>query len=449
LDQDEMKPRHQVSRAALELIERFEGYRARAARLPDGRWTIGYGHTRTAREGAEVSQSDAEALLIYDLIEVSAAVNEWTYAPLTQAQFDALCSFALNIGLENFRTSQVLRKVNEGAMLQAACAIDMWRKAEFEGERIVVDALVRRRAAEKALFLTSTDAYAPTPLLPPLVDYEASNLVPRREPAEVRTSLDGDRATAERITPPPPQAASEAQATVPDLPPAPEPAPQSEPTDAWTAAPSAPMTEQEAPPPWPTFNSDAIQPAQPVETGWSPPEPPIPAPAPPAEERPGLDLPSPPESPPVQDGVLTLTPPPTETSSVEPSRTVVEEDMTPVPANESEPQLFPEDRPAVAEQAPSDFARRVVRPSVLIDDLEPFAEGETPVINSGMPPAVVWFLGLGVLGLAVFAGGLFFGFNAHKSGGQWTIGLGIGIVGIICVATAVYFLLERLGGREE
>ena len=46
----------------------------------------------------------------------------------------------------------------------------MWRKAEFEGERIVVDALVRRRAAEKALFLTSTDAYAPTPLLPPLVE---------------------------------------------------------------------------------------------------------------------------------------------------------------------------------------------------------------------------------------------------------------------------------------
>jgi hypothetical protein len=62
---------------------------------------------------------------------------------------------------------------------------------------------------------------------------------------------------------------------------------------------------------------------------------------------------------------------------------------------------------------------------------------------------VIWFLGLGVLGLAVFAGGLFFGFNAHRSGGQWAIGLSVGVVGIICVATAVYFLLERLGGREE
>jgi GH24 family phage-related lysozyme (muramidase) len=63
-----MKPRHQISRAAIDLIKRFEGYRAKAARLADGRWTIGYGHTLTAREGAEVSERDAEALLLYDLI---------------------------------------------------------------------------------------------------------------------------------------------------------------------------------------------------------------------------------------------------------------------------------------------------------------------------------------------------------------------------------------------
>ncbi len=57
-----MTARHKVSPAALELIERFEGYRRKAARLADGRWTIGYGHTLTAREGAEVSPGDAEAL---------------------------------------------------------------------------------------------------------------------------------------------------------------------------------------------------------------------------------------------------------------------------------------------------------------------------------------------------------------------------------------------------
>ncbi len=63
-------------------------------------------------------------------------------------------AFAFNVGVDNFRHSSVLRRVNEGALIQAACALEMWRRAEFEGERIVVDALVRRRAAEKTLFLT-------------------------------------------------------------------------------------------------------------------------------------------------------------------------------------------------------------------------------------------------------------------------------------------------------
>src|SRR5215218_10196476 len=101
-----MRPRHRVSRTAIELIKRFEGYRRKSAQLPDGRWTIGYGHTLTARQGAEVSESDAEALLIYDLRAVAQLVDEMTFTPLTQNQFDALCAFAFNIGLDNFRASR-------------------------------------------------------------------------------------------------------------------------------------------------------------------------------------------------------------------------------------------------------------------------------------------------------------------------------------------------------
>src|SRR5262245_49671480 len=108
-----MIPRHQVSRAAVTLIKRFEGFRAKAAELDDGRWTIGYGHTKTARGGTEVAEADAEALLLFDLINVAHAVNEWTFAPLNQNQFDALISFAFNIGLENFRRSTTLRRINE------------------------------------------------------------------------------------------------------------------------------------------------------------------------------------------------------------------------------------------------------------------------------------------------------------------------------------------------
>ena len=40
-----------LSRSGLEMIKSFEGYRERATRLADGRWTIGHGHVRSAREG--------------------------------------------------------------------------------------------------------------------------------------------------------------------------------------------------------------------------------------------------------------------------------------------------------------------------------------------------------------------------------------------------------------
>ena len=194
-----MKPRYQVSRSAIELIKRFEGYRHQSARLADGRWTIGYGHTLTAREGAEVSEQDAEALLIYDLIAVAHSVNEWVYTPLTQNQFDALTAFAFNIGLDSFRGSSVLRRLNEGALIQAACAMELWRKAEFEGEKIVVDALVRRRSAEKTLFLTPSKGWvpAPSPLLRPNLDMDATGVVPRQAPTALTASLTGPIAVVE------------------------------------------------------------------------------------------------------------------------------------------------------------------------------------------------------------------------------------------------------------
>jgi lysozyme len=195
-----MRPRLSVSRSAVELIKAFEGFRSKAAKLDDGRWTIGYGHTLTAREGAEISEPDAEALLLYDLIQASHAVNEHVYAPLTQNQFDALVSLVFNIGVRAFRGSPTLRRLNEGRPLEAAMAMEMWRKSDLEGERIVIDALVRRRAAEKALFLKPEAGWtpAPTPVLPPKIDYDALALMPLTGAAAAHADLEGDRAFAER-----------------------------------------------------------------------------------------------------------------------------------------------------------------------------------------------------------------------------------------------------------
>ena len=193
-----MRPRLTVSRSAVELIKAFEGFRAKAARLDDGRWTIGYGHTLTAREGAELTEPDAEALLLYDLIGAAHAVNEFVFAPLTQNQFDAL--FVFNIGVRAFRGSPTLRRLNEGRPLEAAMAMELWRKSDLEGERIIIDALVRRRAAEKALFLMPAEGWmaAPTPVLPPKLDYDALGMIPLTSPVAARTATSGDRVYAER-----------------------------------------------------------------------------------------------------------------------------------------------------------------------------------------------------------------------------------------------------------
>ena len=415
-----MKSRQQASRAALDLIERFEGYRRTAARLEDGRWTIGYGHIRTARQGAEVSEADAEALLIYDLMEVGGALNEWVYTPLTQNQFDALCGFVFNIGLDNFRHSNVLRRLNEGALLQAACAMEMWRRVEFEGEAIVLDALVRRRAAEKALFLTPTLGFLPAPsqVLRPKVDRDITGHVPASRPVEIAAALEGERATAERISP----AAPEPKPVAHEPPYASQIA-----ADAITARLQSILSEDEAP---------AVEAPKPIVE-----EPP---PAPIAAPEPELELPQPPEP-----EAWALPP--------EPAPLEVEAPAPPEPIAEMQPMMWPET--SIAERAepeprlfsndPMTFEDHESR-RVAHHDYQTYSELEaTPTEPlKGLNPITLWLVALG-FGLVVFAAGIFFGFSAKNAGLGGLLGWGLGLVGIGFVATAVYFLLERLGGREE
>src|SRR5262245_17737429 len=134
-----MTGRLRTSRAGLELIKSFEGFRESAVRLPDGRWMIGHGHVRTAREGLTISDKDAEDLLVYDLRAIEDAIHSAVYAPLNQPQFDALVSLVFNISPAQFRDSDVLRHVNSGDFLSAANAFDVWRRARIHGRVMVVD----------------------------------------------------------------------------------------------------------------------------------------------------------------------------------------------------------------------------------------------------------------------------------------------------------------------
>ena len=199
-----MTERMRISPAGLELIKTFEGLRETAVRLPDGRWTIGYGHVRTAREGLTITSKDATDLLVHDLRPVEFAVSSMIFAPLMQTQFDALVSLAFNISLGQFRESEIVRNLNSGDYLAAANGFDLWRKARLHGRVMVVDALVRRRAAEKSMFLDhpSGPASAPTPMVTPELDFNGEPPV-RREPSRQAMADDFDQNDNSRSGPAP------------------------------------------------------------------------------------------------------------------------------------------------------------------------------------------------------------------------------------------------------
>lgn len=191
-----------ISRAALDLIESFEGFRARSAQLAHGGYTIGFGHSATARSGMQITREQAEELLRWDLRPIEDLVRQSCHAPLTQNQFDALVSFAFNIGAENFSQSDVLRHINQGEPVAAAVAMNAWRRANLNGKIIIVDALVRRRAAEINLFFETAGARpaAPTSVIIPKLDYSAALLAPNPDSIKeiVPNKADGEFAIKPR-----------------------------------------------------------------------------------------------------------------------------------------------------------------------------------------------------------------------------------------------------------
>jgi GH24 family phage-related lysozyme (muramidase) len=142
----------------LNLIKGYEGLRMSAHYAPGEHWTVGYGHTSTARHGMSVTESEAERLLRDDVKPIETVLAETVRAPLNQNEHDALVSLIFSIGEDNWRRSTTLRKINSGDKLAAAQAFELWTKARVNGELVSLDGLVRRRAAEKSLFLMPTDA---------------------------------------------------------------------------------------------------------------------------------------------------------------------------------------------------------------------------------------------------------------------------------------------------
>ena len=131
------------------LIKSFEGLRLQAYRDPVGIWTIGYGTTRGVQPSMSISEAEAEKFLQQDLARFEQAINDAVEVPINDNQFSALASFTYNVGPGAFRSSTLLKLLNQGDIQGAADQFPRWNRAGGK----VLAGLTRRRSAERSLFL--------------------------------------------------------------------------------------------------------------------------------------------------------------------------------------------------------------------------------------------------------------------------------------------------------
>lgn len=147
-----------TSEKGIRLIKQFEGCRLTAYPDPGtggDPWTIGYGWThpvdgKPVRPGMTIDEVTADRLLKTGLVGYENDVLKVVRVKLTQGQFDALVSFAYNVGSRALSTSTLLKKLNAGDIKGAADEFLRWNKSGGK----VMNGLTRRREAERALFLS-------------------------------------------------------------------------------------------------------------------------------------------------------------------------------------------------------------------------------------------------------------------------------------------------------
>lgn len=108
-----------ISKAGLDLIKKHEGFRNHPYLCPAGVPTIGYGTTfypdgtKVTMDDPPVTQLKATEYLLEVVEQFEQGVKSVVTSDITQNQFDALVSFAYNLGMANLRRSTLLKKVNE------------------------------------------------------------------------------------------------------------------------------------------------------------------------------------------------------------------------------------------------------------------------------------------------------------------------------------------------
>lgn len=107
-----------LNKAGYDLIKTFEGFRSQAYQDSAGIWTIGYGNIRyedftRVKKGDKISYARAEEVFRFFADRFSAQVDAMITTPITQNQFNAVVSFAYNVGIGALSSSTLLKKINK------------------------------------------------------------------------------------------------------------------------------------------------------------------------------------------------------------------------------------------------------------------------------------------------------------------------------------------------
>jgi lysozyme len=156
-----------------------------------GVWTIGVGVTSAdvAFPGNTITKKKSRELLKREIERTEKGVAPLIKVPLSQAQWDAIVLMSYNIGVGAFAKSTLLKKLNKGDYLGAADEMLKWDKATVDGRKVVLPGLKKRRARERAMFLSGTDIQETD-------DAFESNIEPDHPKPSVRLSDPGVVGTA-------------------------------------------------------------------------------------------------------------------------------------------------------------------------------------------------------------------------------------------------------------
>lgn len=141
-----------LNAATLTLIKSFESCVLHAYQDEAAIPTIGWGHTRGVHLGQTITQEQADTLLFADLQAAQGYVDNFITQETNDNQYGALVSLTFNAG-----TAPLLGHLggylNRGDFIATANEFLRWVFVHIAGKPTVSNGLMRRREAERTLFL--------------------------------------------------------------------------------------------------------------------------------------------------------------------------------------------------------------------------------------------------------------------------------------------------------